>query len=413
MQRKSPGKLEVSSKFRFTEAALRALPLEPATYVDADTPWLICRIGAKTRTLYVRRKQRGTGRLVFHRLGELGDRPLAALRIEGERIAGELNRGNVPAAAVQRGVKSLGELLEAYIEARKGGDQPLAATTIKSYRADAEDTFGPLSRPITALDPDTVAREYRARSAKTKARADGGLRILRALYRFALKAAEGRGEPPPFARDPLALITAAKAWNAPVRRSTRLKKETRPAWVKAVRALPDDDGKQNMSGTQRDALLLLAATGLRLREALHLRWGEVDLQSGLVRISGERMKGNREHVVPLAKRTLAMLKARRAADPSGDFVFVGRKSKGKVRPLDQISRAVYEAIPIDFTPHDLRRTVATFLALRAPVYVAKAVLSHADPARDADVTRGYVDEEDTDPVRDWLQAWEDALYRAR
>jgi len=106
------------------------------------------------------------------------------------------------------------------------------------------------------------------------------------------------------------------------RQATHLDNGRRAAWIAAVLKLPDDKGN-TLSGTQRHALLLLAATGLRLREALRLAWAEIDLRSATLILAPERMKGGREHKLPIPRRTLAMLKARRKADPKGAYVFPG------------------------------------------------------------------------------------------
>lgn len=73
--------------------------------------------------------------------------------------------------------------------------------------------------------------------------------------------------------------------------------------------------------------------------------------------------------------------------------------------------AIGTEIGIEFTPHDLRRTAATWLADHAPGYIVKALLSHADPSRDADVTSGYV-HFDVEALRPWLEQWEDCIYGA-
>jgi integrase len=129
-------------------------------------------------------------------------------------------------------------------------------------------------------------------------------------------------------------------------------------------------------------------------------------------LAPERMKGGREHKLPIPRRTLAMLKARRAADPKGVYVFPGPGVPAPPAlgaPLDRISQQTFAAIGVEFTPHDLRRTAASWLGANAPAYVVKATLSHADPSKSSDVTVGYVILE-PDDLRPWMQKWEDALH---
>jgi integrase len=108
-----------------------------------------------------------------------------------------------------------------------------------------------------------------------------------------------------------------------------------------------------------------------------------------------------------------MLQKRRAADPEGEFVFASSvTSPNDVDdrpPLDRISKRVLDRIGVAASPHDLRRTCATWLGTHAPGYVVKQILSHADPAKSNDVTAGYVGR-DLDALRVWLQQWENALY---
>ena len=109
--------------------------------------------------------------------------------------------------------------------------------------------------------------------------------------------------------------------------------------------------------------------------------------------------------MPIPKRTLAILKHRREADPEAVFVFAGIGGQ----PIDRISKRVLDRIGIQAGAQSLRRSCATWLGTHAPAYVVKQILSHADPAKSNDVTAGYIGR-DMDALRGWLQRWEDALY---
>jgi integrase len=397
-------------RFRFTETELgkRTLPAKGAVvYHDDQIPGFVCRCTPTARTLYVVRRRRGAGKLIWHRLGVVGDKPLAEYRIAAQTASAALAAGQEPTTTIaKRGALTLGRALEDYLEAK--GDT-LAAGTVKAYRADFE-AFAEAwrSRALTGITPAEVAKRHQERSAESPSRADGALRVLRAVERYAKAAAAARGEA--LNTDLLAMVRAGRTWNNVARRSSYLDNGRRAAWIAAVTALPDDAGNKR-TGTQRDALLLIAATGLRLREALHLAWDEVNLKAATLTLAAERMKGGRAHTLPIPRRTLAMLKARRAADPDGAYVFPGpvRDDDGNYLPLDRISRQTFALIGVTFTPHDLRRTVASWLGANAPSYVVKQVLSHSDPSKSADVTLGYVNLT-ADDLRPWLQRQETALH---
>ncbi len=419
----------LAHRFRFTERSLAALPLATpqdrrVEYADDSTAGFVCRCTLSERVLYVRRKQRGAGRLVFVRLGNVGDKPLAEYRAEAEAVGAELAAGNDPTIdKPKRGAITLQAALDQYIAAAT-----LRPTTIRSYREDIAAAFGSYAtRPLAALDASTVARLHRERSAASPARADGALRVLRAVYRYTLAHADAHNVELAL-RDPLAMVKAARAWNGAKRRDRSLDAAELKAWRRDVLALPDDEPQaairgrgspkpskpsqpsrgRSLSGTQRDALLLIATTGLRLREALHLSWQEVNLTAATITLSAERMKGGRSHTLPIPPRLLALLKRRREAAPASAFVF----GNGDM-PLDRISVRVFDLISVDAGAHDLRRTIASWLGTHAPAYVVKAILSHADPAKSADVTAGYVQVKAED-LRPWLVKWEAVLHgRAR
>jgi integrase len=76
-------------------------------------------------------------------------------------------------------------------------------------------------------------------------------------------------------------------------------------------------------GTAARALEFLILTAARRGEVLGARWDEIDLNGAVWTIPGARMKGGREHRVPLSEPAVAVLKSM-AAVRHGDHVFPGR-----------------------------------------------------------------------------------------
>ena len=85
-----------------------------------------------------------------------------------------------------------------------------------------------------------------------------------------------------------------------------------------LRALP---------GLPARALEFTILTAARTGEARFARWSEVDLRAGVWTIPGERMKGDKEHRVPLSDRALAIL-AELPREAGSDAVFPGRSAGG-------------------------------------------------------------------------------------
>ena len=95
---------------------------------------------------------------------------------------------------------------------------------------------------------------------------------------------------------------------------------------------------------------LIVLTAVRSVEARGATWAEVDFDAATWTIPAERMKGKREHVVPLAPAALAILAERRGLHPR--FVFASERTG---RPLTHagLSRTVAN---INGTVHGFRST---------------------------------------------------------
>ena len=100
------------------------------------------------------------------------------------------------------------------------------------------------------------------------------------------------------------------------------------------------------------ALRFVILTAARTGEVRGMTWDEVDMDAKLWTVPGERMKAGEEHVVPLSKAALAILKPLKALGRDG-LVFEGIK-RGK--PLsDMTLTAVLKRLEIDdATVHGFR-----------------------------------------------------------
>jgi integrase len=128
---------------------------------------------------------------------------------------------------------------------------------------------------------------------------------------------------------------------------------------------------------------LLALTGQRLKEIGDLCWSEI--HGTEIILPGERTKNGRDHVVPLSEAAAAIV----AQQPktARDLIF-GRRgfanwSNCKIR-LDQRIAEANGGKPIPhWTPHDLRRTFATYAGGGLPEHQLKKL-----PMRDRDAASG-------------------------
>jgi len=118
----------------------------------------------------------------------------------------------------------------------------------------------------------------------------------------------------------------------------------------------------------KDIALLILKTGLRIGEALMLRWEDVRLEAlpgarfGYLRVQVGKSKNARRNI-PLTDRVSVMLRRRMVENPS-TWVFANREGKPylvtSVNHLHQKVRASL-GLPRDFVIHSLRHTMLTRL----------------------------------------------------
>ena len=109
-------------------------------------------------------------------------------------------------------------------------------------------------------------------------------------------------------------------------------------------------------------LLVAFDTGMRKREILDLRWEQVNLKAGTVRLAARDTKGKHPRIIVLTSRVIATLEAMKKRLPTSisGYVFVN-PAKGK--PWNEIRKVFDRARTAAGLPnmwfHDLRRSFVT------------------------------------------------------
>lgn len=128
-----------------------------------------------------------------------------------------------------------------------------------------------------------------------------------------------------------------------------------------------------------DIFRLLFLTGQRSGEVAGMRRGEIDEERSTWTITGSRAKNGLTHVVPLSAAALVIVRER--LDAAGEepdaplFTRIGQPIESNA--VAQAARLKLQVTGEQWTPHDIRRTVATGMAGQgiAP-HVIEAVLNH-------------------------------------
>lgn len=140
----------------------------------------------------------------------------------------------------------------------------------------------------------------------------------------------------------------------------------------------------------RSLFKFLQICGQRSGETRQMRWDYIE--NGIWTIPAELTKANRTHEVPLPFMALDVLKEVKDYSWDSDYVFMSPVLDNE--PVDWLQKAagrVRKASGVkDFRLHDLRRTMATYMAgMRTDRTVLGKVLNHKGLAGDDQVTAIY------------------------
>ena len=123
------------------------------------------------------------------------------------------------------------------------------------------------------------------------------------------------------------------------------------------------------------AILTVARTG----EVIGARWDEISLEEKTWTIPAGRMKGGKEHRVPLSERAVELLRALPRED-GNDFVFIGARTGAGLGPMALVQ--VLKCTHPDFTVHGLRSCFKDWASetTNFPNFVVEQAMAHAIPS---------------------------------
>jgi integrase/recombinase XerD len=254
-------------------------------------------------------------------------------------------------------------------------ERGLSKNTLSAYRTDLMALARWVARrglPITEAERSDVLG-FIAERAKGGARPRSSARQLSSFRRFFrwLVRERGTGE------DPTAQISMPKIGRP-------LPKSLSEDEVESLLDAPDTT--EALGHRDRTMLEVLYATGLRVTELVSLRLGQVNLNQGVVRVTG---KGGRERLIPLGEESLEWLQQFIAGpreeillEKQTDYAFPTRRGDRMTRQAfwHIIKRYTERAgITQPLSPHTLRHAFATHLLNHgADLRVVQMLLGHSD-----------------------------------
>ena len=402
-----------------TDASVRAAKPVAATQVEyrvEGVRGLALRVSPEGKKTWTLRYRTLAGEQRRQTLGNHPEIGLAEARLATEIALGQVAAGGDPAkarriaraAAKARKLSSVGDLIEAYLEASEKGRQrpnalPKRASTVRNERHYFERLIKPRfgKRPLAELTRGEVQRFVDEVDANSPSTARIARNVIRQAYNFAIRQEV-------IDHNPARLIEVTRR---PSRERVLSDNEVQAIW--SALETPGDVSDLDLGRAIASALQLTALTLQRGGEVVGVHARELDRQARLCTLPGERAKNRKTHVVPLSDWAVRLLDEVFGDDRWAGFAFPSPRDRRRPMTRHALSRAMKRlttAIGItDATPHDLRRTGATAITserIGIPRFIVSRVLNQlSDTGGAAAVTGVYDRNEYLSEKRRALDAW--------
>ncbi len=353
---------------------------------DSEIKGFGLRVTPERKTYVV--QQRVNGRTVRHTIDLHGRITPEQARVAARQVMGDMARGVDPNRRQQeeeRLAVTLQDAYEEYLRTRR-----LSANTLHDYeRAMCVGFHEWRGRPIVGITREMILRRFEQLSVTSRAQANLRFRFLRALLNFAMERYQSPIGDPLIPSNPCNVLKVFHKWHTIPPRDRYVKEQE---FARLFAALTHDPTDTQHRNDIRDFCACLVLTGCREQEIASLRWADINLQEGILRLPVT--KNGDSHTLPLGSWLLRLFRRRwyKAVNSATTslFVFPADNAQGHLMNHRKGLRAIVQASGVQFTPHDLRRTFATIasekLGGERSYFLVARLLNH----RKSDVTSRYV-----------------------
>lgn len=212
---------------------------------------------------------------------------------------------------------TFGAIAEDWLKTKHGGS---AATTKKKLRWFLDMIVLPAlgQKQITAIEPPDILATLQPLEARGKHESAHKVRqMCGQIFRYAIAKGWAKRDMAADVSDALAavVVTSYAAITDPLKVG---------ALLRALDALPE-------TTAVGVAMRLAPLVFLRPGELRHAEWSEINLDEAMWRIPAAKMKLRKDHLVPLSRQAIVLLKIRQRSAVHSKFVFASPRASG--RPL--------------------------------------------------------------------------------
>ena len=205
-------------------------------------------------------------------------------------------------------------------------------------------------RPLTEIEPFAILDAVRPfEVAKNEEKAQRALNFVGQVYRFAVANQLATSDP---TRD----LRGALANPKPKHHAAILEPKKVGELLRAIEGY--EGNAVTLFGLKLSALLFVRPGELRKAE-----WAEIDFDAAVWRIRAERMKGRVEHVVPLSRQAVALLRELQGLTGDGRFVFPSIRTPARPMSENTVNGALRRLgyTNDEMTAHGFRAMASTLL----------------------------------------------------
>ncbi|KQY89561.1 site-specific integrase [Brevundimonas sp. Root1423] len=417
------------SKMMLTDravAAAKAAPNQRLEIWDSRQPGLCLRVTDKGVKTWVYRYRAEDGRQPRFTIGKLPAITLKDARDRAADLARQVAKGGDPATDRRKArvfatgtLRTFDDLADLFEKRCASGEWMPKGKRKRQRTLDDENsvlrlhirpTFGKMPYPaIAKADVRALLRKMTAKGIGAQANRTHAL--VRQVFNFAIS-------------EDLVTVNPTTGVPAPAENNARSRvwsdAELKTLWAALSdhENIVDADGKRvAISEIMALALKLCAVVGQRRQEVIGMEVSELDLQAKTWTIPAWRMKGNRDHLVPLSDAAVTLIEkaievTNRGRNSQSAFVFRTTWEDERAIQPGSLSRAmlrVTTALKIpNATAHDLRRTMSSTMTserLKISHFIRSEVIAHATTGGGAAVSATHYD------VNLWVSEKRDALDR--
>ena len=392
----------MSQRYKLTKTFIDSLPLQDTGktfYRDSVTVGFGL-IVSQSKTYFIETRM-PTGQNKRKTIGKHGVFTLEQARTEAKRLLLLISQGVDPVAESKKiktdfnAEKESNKLIPTFHTAYQDYKlkKTLSKATIEAYDRCVNDYFKDWKDiKITEISQKMVIDRHLELSQRSLAQANLAMKFLSAVYNFSASTLfDNNDEKVIKEKSPVGVIYQEKKWNKIKRRKGYIRSDQIHDWSLGVCTTwwVGNQNKNARAYTNQDYLFLLILTGLRREEGETLKWDNVDLKYGTLKITDP--KNHEDLLLPMGDMLWHMMRTRKNLADDNKYVFPGLKPNSHIIDKRNVRESVTENTGIQFTFHDLRRTFGTIAnSLAIGSYTIKKLINHTTSDDDNDVTDGYI-----------------------